>query len=79
MLLVRIRRSLREIRSTRKRVRLKLRPQDNIHRDGKWNTIDSILTTKKPRNKMIDTYASNPNTDPVRSEGAGASECSVTK
>ncbi|GFW50347.1 uncharacterized protein TNCV_4697621 [Trichonephila clavipes] len=32
---VRIRRSSRENRSTRKRVRLKLRPQDNIYRDGK--------------------------------------------
>ncbi|GFX11720.1 cytochrome P450 3A7 [Trichonephila clavipes] len=32
---VRIRRSLRENRSTRKRVRLKLRPQDNIYLDGK--------------------------------------------
>ncbi|GFY06875.1 uncharacterized protein TNCV_482791 [Trichonephila clavipes] len=31
---VRIRRSSRENRSTRKRVRLKLRPQDNIYRDG---------------------------------------------
>ncbi|GFU04974.1 hypothetical protein TNCV_1290711 [Trichonephila clavipes] len=32
---VNIRRSSRENRSTRKRVRLKLRPQDNIYRDGK--------------------------------------------
>ncbi|GFS59034.1 uncharacterized protein TNCV_69351 [Trichonephila clavipes] len=32
---VKIRRSSRENRSTRKRVRLKLRPQDNIYRDGK--------------------------------------------
>ncbi|GFX22792.1 uncharacterized protein TNCV_2605341 [Trichonephila clavipes] len=32
---VKIRRSSQEIRSTRKRVRLKLRPQDNIYRDGK--------------------------------------------
>ncbi|GFU77471.1 uncharacterized protein TNCV_3498441 [Trichonephila clavipes] len=32
---VRIRRSLRENRSTRKRVRLKLTPQHNIYRDGK--------------------------------------------
>ncbi|GFX86016.1 uncharacterized protein TNCV_2403121 [Trichonephila clavipes] len=32
---VRIRRSSRENRSTRKRVRLKLRPQDNTYRDGK--------------------------------------------
>ncbi|GFV45736.1 uncharacterized protein TNCV_2409191 [Trichonephila clavipes] len=33
---VNIRRSSRENRSTRKRVQLKLRPQDNIYRDGKW-------------------------------------------
>ncbi|GFS61857.1 uncharacterized protein TNCV_4345591 [Trichonephila clavipes] len=32
---VKIRRSSRENRSTRKRVRLKLIPQDNIYRDGK--------------------------------------------
>ncbi|GFV19270.1 uncharacterized protein TNCV_1475561 [Trichonephila clavipes] len=32
---VKIRRSSRENRSTRKRFRLKLRPQDNIYRDGK--------------------------------------------
>ncbi|GFW20289.1 hypothetical protein TNCV_1856101 [Trichonephila clavipes] len=32
---VNIRRSSRENRITRKRVRLKLRPQDNIYRDGK--------------------------------------------
>ncbi|GFY29181.1 uncharacterized protein TNCV_4723091 [Trichonephila clavipes] len=32
---VKIRRSSRENRSTRKRVRLKLRPQDNIYRNGK--------------------------------------------
>ncbi|GFT50571.1 hypothetical protein TNCV_551641 [Trichonephila clavipes] len=32
---VNIRRSSRGNRSTRKRVRLKLRPQDNIYRDGK--------------------------------------------
>ncbi|GFX29579.1 uncharacterized protein TNCV_4776511 [Trichonephila clavipes] len=32
---VNIRRSSRENRSTRKRVRLKLRPKDNIYRDGK--------------------------------------------
>ncbi|GFW07349.1 uncharacterized protein TNCV_865211 [Trichonephila clavipes] len=32
---VKIRRSSRENRSTRKRVRLKLRPEDNIYRDGK--------------------------------------------
>ncbi|GFV06002.1 uncharacterized protein TNCV_3142931 [Trichonephila clavipes] len=32
---VKIRRSSRENRSTRKRVRLKLRPLDNIYRDGK--------------------------------------------
>ncbi|GFV96429.1 uncharacterized protein TNCV_2870061 [Trichonephila clavipes] len=32
---VNIRRSSQENRSTRKRVRLKLRPQDNIYRDGK--------------------------------------------
>ncbi|GFU93936.1 hypothetical protein TNCV_2832631, partial [Trichonephila clavipes] len=50
---VNIRRSSRENRSTRERVRLKLRPQDNIYRDGKGLDVMCVCVTNLSGSTLV--------------------------